>query len=84
MDKQLKQIEVITSTNIEGKMRPHKFRLQAEDESLVVVPIMGIIYMEEDKKEKRIKYRVKCVIQNKERICDLFFYKSEMKWYVFM
>jgi hypothetical protein len=79
---ELKKVEVIVSTDKEGKTTPYRIRLVAEDGELVVIPIISILFAEEIRKESTIKYRIKCQVQERERIMDLFFSKVNMQWHL--
>jgi hypothetical protein len=77
----MKEIEMITYMS-EGKVRPYRFRLVAEDQSLLVVNIDRILFAEENKREGIIKYRCECIINENKRIIDIYFNKFQTKWYL--
>lgn len=81
-EKGFTEIEVIASTNKEGKTTPHRIRLTSEEGEYLVVPIISILYSEEVKRENLIKYRIRCVVWEKERYYDLYFNKVNMKWFL--
>lgn len=80
----MREVEMITSFNLEGLPRPHRFRLEAEDDTLAVVKIDKILFAEENKREGIIKYRCKCTIVdfNLIRELDIYYRKKEVRWYV--
>lgn len=78
----MQEIEMIAYNNVEGKMRPLRFRLISEDESLVVVKIDRILFNQDNVREGTIKYRCEVVIQGLKRPVDIYFNKSQMKWYL--
>lgn len=80
----MKEIEMITTFDNKGILKPFRFRLEAEDESLVVVNIDHIYYNEQDRKGEVIKFRCSCVINNLKRTVDIYYKKYEMKWYLDM
>jgi len=82
MDNNLKKVEIIAYTSKEGKMNPSRIRLTAEDGELMVIPIVSVLFAEEIRKESTIKYRIKCQVQERERIMDLFFSKVNMEWHL--
>lgn len=77
----MKEIEMIASFNDKGTPSPFRFRLETEDESLLVVNIDKILFMEENKRDSIIKYRCSCVINEVKKTVDIFYNKLEMKWY---
>ena len=77
----MKAIETIVHIDKEGNMWPYRFRLTAEDESLVVVNISRVLFCEEETKG-RLKYRCECVIQDRKRCVDIYFKKMDMRWYL--
>lgn len=78
----MKEIEVIAIFSPDKLPSPIRFRVTAEDESLVVVKIDRILFAEEEKKEQKIKYRCQCTINGKTRTMDIFFWKPTMQWFV--
>ncbi|NLY47238.1 MAG: hypothetical protein GX053_14810 [Tissierella sp.] len=78
----LKEVEMIASFDTEGTLRPHRLRLVSEDESLVVIKVVGILYEDINIAYKTIRYRCECVIQNKVRTVDLYYYIEKMMWYL--
>ena len=80
----MKDIEMIASFDDKGIPHPYRFRMQVEDESLLVVKIDKILFAEENKRDSIIKYRCECVIQKRKRAGDIYYYKNDMKWYLSM
>lgn len=78
----MKQIEMLVTFDDKGVSHPFRFRLESEDESLVVVNIDKILFQEENKRDSIIKYRCECVIQDRKRPVDIYYYKNDMKWYL--
>lgn len=78
----MQEIEMIAYNNVEGKMRPLRFRLISEDESLIVVKIDRILFNQDNVREGTIKYRCEVVIQGLKKQADIYFNKSQMKWYL--
>ena len=76
----MKEIEVIASYNLKGYIKPHRFRLTTEDESLLVVNIDRILFSEKDRKGETIKYRCECVMHQRKKYVDIYFYRDKMKW----
>lgn len=80
----MKQIEMIVTFNDKGIPRPFRFRLESEDESLLVININKILFQEENKRDSIIKYKCECVIQDRKRTVDIYYYKNDMKWFLSM
>ena len=80
----MKQIEMLVTFDDEGVPKPFRFRLAAEDESLLVVNIDKILFQEENKRDSIIKYKCVCVIQDRKRTVDIYYYKNNLKWYLSM
>lgn len=59
---------MLTSFDDKGAICPFRFRLQAEDERLVVIKIDKVLFNEENKSDGTIKYRCECIIQDKKQI----------------
>lgn len=78
----MKEIEMISYSTVEGKIKPIRFRLVAEDETLIVVKIDRILYQDENPREDNVKYRCEVVIQGLKYAVDLYYYKTLMKWYL--
>lgn len=77
----MKEVEVIATFLKDGTIKPFRFRL-IEDDSFIVINISRILYFDVDRKNEYIKYKCECVVQNKMRIIDVFFYKNKFTWYV--
>lgn len=73
---------MITIHNKDNTITPYRFRLVAEDESLIVVNVDRVLFSEADRKGEIIKYRCECIIQDRKRIVDIYFKKMDMKWYL--
>lgn len=80
----MKEIEMLVNFDDKGILHPFRFRLAAEDESLLVVNIDKVLFMEENKRDSIIKYRCECVIQETKRTVHIYYYKLDMKWYLSM
>jgi hypothetical protein len=78
----MKDIEMITTFIPDKLPIPYRFRIAAEDQSLLVVKINHILFAEEDKKEQKIKYRCTCTINGIKRTYDIYYMKESMKWYI--
>lgn len=78
----MKEIEVIAAFAPEKLPTPIRFRIETEEQELMTVKIDKILFAEEDKKEKMIKYRCVCTVNDLVRVYDLYYMKEHMKWYL--
>lgn len=72
--------EVIVSYDSKGNVKPYRMRFQAEDQSLIVVKIDRILYVDDNNRDSIFKYRCELTIQDRKRYADLFFHRLTMKW----
>lgn len=72
------EADVIVVTDKEGNMRPLRFRIEENDEQIVirVKNFFGAIKLRD-----REIYNCECSINNMMRMAKLFFYPEEKKWY---
>lgn len=77
----MKQVEVICFFNEEGKIRPIKIKLQAEEES-VVIPIKRLAFEDKNIKLGFNRYRVEFLYNNRLMQKDLIYNLIECKWYL--
>lgn len=78
----MKKIEMLVTFDNKGILHPFRFRLEAEDESLVVINIDHVLFKEVDRKEETIKFRCTCKINNLKRTVDIYYNKYVMEWYL--
>lgn len=78
----MKEIEMLVTYDVKGEIHPFRFRLEGEDESLIVINIDHIFYNEPDRKNEIIKFRCSCVINNLKKTVEIYYKKYEMKWYL--
>jgi hypothetical protein len=78
----MRDIEMITTFIPDKLPIPFRFRITAEDQSLIVVDIDRILFAEEDRKEQKIKYRCTCTINGTKRTYNIYYMKESMKWYL--
>jgi len=77
-----KNVDMICRFDKNGKIRPMKFRMQVEDE-LIVVNIDKILAVTEIKKDvnyKDIIYKCKCIYSNTYKIINITFNNKTNKW----
>ena len=78
----MKDIEMLATYNVKGQIQPFRFRLIAEDESLIVIKIDHIFSSDIDRKNETIKFRCSCIINELKKTVDIYFKKYELKWYL--
>lgn len=78
----MKPIEMIASFNIEGKLRPARYRLVEEN---VVIKIDRIDYIEEEKLagNKMYIYRCTSIVGGAEKVYELKYEIGTCKWFLY-
>lgn len=72
------EADVIVVTDKEGNMRPLRFRIEENDEQ-VVIRVKN--FFDPIKLRDREIYNCECSINNVMKMAELFFYPEEKRWY---
>jgi hypothetical protein len=80
-----KAIEVISYTDNKGELRPLRFRLEMEDESVKVIKIDKVIAKETEKLAGNYMMVFKCqsLIDNVVRLFEIKYEMQTCKWMLF-
>jgi hypothetical protein len=74
---------MIAVFNKDGSIKPIRFRVETEDESDKVIKIVGVKHVYEEKLiDKSIMRKYICLIElnDMQRLCELGYNLSTMKW----
>lgn len=80
-----KYIEVISYTDLKGDIRPLRFRIAAEDESVSVIKVDRVLGKELEKLAGNLMYVFKCqgIINNTQKLFELKYELNTCKWMIF-
>lgn len=78
-------IEVISYTNDKGEIRPLRFRMQTDDESLRVIKIDKIIFKQKEKfaGNPMILFRCQSTNDNVEKLFEIKYELNTCKWMLY-
>lgn len=81
----MKPIQMICWFDEEGKLTPIRFRMTAEDQSLIVVKVSNIIDVKEEKLagNRMIVYTCQSIVGNEERLYVLKYEITKCRWFLF-
>lgn len=80
-----KPVEMIFSSSPEGQLRPYRFRIKDEEESLHTVKVTNILSVEHTKiaGEKKQIFRCEVIINDMRKICELRYHQDKCYWELF-
>lgn len=80
-----KPIEVISHTDNKGDVRPLRFKLQMEDETIKVIKVDKVISKETEKLagNHMLVFKCKSLIDNVERLFEIKYELNTCKWILF-
>lgn len=77
----MKEVEMIATIK-KGNIIPHRMRLENENGELQVIEVRHVRYKTFIKREKKIKYCIKAVVNGFDRELILWYYIESCNWYV--
>lgn len=80
-----KPIEIVSWTDVKGKINPIRFRIENEDESISVIKIDKVITIDKEKLagNHMLVYKCQSIIKGSERLYEIKYELSSCKWILF-